>query len=66
MNARTMTKWLRWIIDKKFTVSEAVSIIEKSILHDWIGLFDPNESKKHGKATGQGTSKDRINALKRW
>lgn len=66
MNHRTMTKWLRWIKEKEFTVQEAVSIIEKSILHDWIGLFDPNEKKQHGKAPGQGTSADRIDALKKW
>lgn len=66
MNHRTMTKWLRWIKEKGFTVPEAVSIIEKSILHDWIGLFDPNESKQNGKAPGQGTSADKIDALKKW
>lgn len=66
MNARTMTKWLEWLKKKEFTVEQAVAIIEKSILHDWIGLFDPNENKQHGKAPGQGTSADRIDALKKW
>lgn len=66
MNDRTKKKWLKWIEGKDFTVQEAIDIIDKTIRHDWIGLFDPNEKKQHGKAPGKGTSADRIAALKKW